>query len=490
MAEQVANNAVSALAAGISNSATTLTVTTGHGSKFPSTGNFRLGIGTEILKATARSGDVITVVRGQESTTAASHALGDEVRQVLTKAGLAQLILDAVTESGLNIQDYGAVGDGSTNDYAAIQAAYDAAGTAGASGRNAKVIIPAGKLFCSQSQINSKNLTMTQLDGDLKCTASSVLADAFFLVQNGASQVKDGGIRGSGRIYGNAKCTWALRVNSARGGRFRDFVVGDGTLGGVIVSDTNAIDTDSLKFDGVTQRCDPSLFTGGGGDARDLPLYGFKLDGTAGRVTDSTLVNCNQIGGLRAESSAGANDGGIAYELLNAERLHLEDNMFASHVLYDNGTSSLGPTYAYKIRSDSTIYTQKSRGQHTITNPYTEVAPQTGVSPMNSSWHFWNVHISTGADWLCEWNEISGAKMGVSGSHAVRLETVVGTGTAGVDFLKYLAPKNNLGSLANGIILGVRSDNCLIQVNIPAEVAYVDDNGGAGTNNNVVALVP
>jgi len=58
---------------------TTLTVSTGQGSKFASasTNNPIVVLyGAEVEYVTARSGDVLTVLRGQEGTTAASHAAG------------------------------------------------------------------------------------------------------------------------------------------------------------------------------------------------------------------------------------------------------------------------------------------------------------------------------------------------------------------------------------------------------------------------------
>ena len=96
------NNAVSTLAAGISNSATTLTVASGHGGKFPElyAGDwFLLTLYTktgvtesnwEIVKCTARSTDSLTIVRAQEGTTAQTWATGTPVELRFT-AGSAQL---------------------------------------------------------------------------------------------------------------------------------------------------------------------------------------------------------------------------------------------------------------------------------------------------------------------------------------------------------------------------------------------------------------
>jgi hypothetical protein len=82
-----ADNANTALAAGISSSATTIIVTTGTGGLFPNptTGQFftltlndqLTGNVYEICYCTARTGDSLTVLRGQEGTTAVAWLLGD-----------------------------------------------------------------------------------------------------------------------------------------------------------------------------------------------------------------------------------------------------------------------------------------------------------------------------------------------------------------------------------------------------------------------------
>jgi hypothetical protein len=84
--EQFKNNAVDELDGSIDASQTTLDVL--DGSVFPATGNFRLVIEDEILICTARSTDTLTVIRGQEGTTGASHASGTAVAHILTADGL------------------------------------------------------------------------------------------------------------------------------------------------------------------------------------------------------------------------------------------------------------------------------------------------------------------------------------------------------------------------------------------------------------------
>lgn len=78
MAVQLKNNATSLIPAALSSTATTLTITTGDGAKFPtlSTGDyFQLTItdvagNYEIVKVTARADDTMTIVRAQSGTLA------------------------------------------------------------------------------------------------------------------------------------------------------------------------------------------------------------------------------------------------------------------------------------------------------------------------------------------------------------------------------------------------------------------------------------
>ena len=94
------NNAATTLVSGISNSATSLTVTTGAGALFPNpTGSqyfyctLANTAGTvEIIKVTARSGDTFsTISRGQDGTSAVAWNAGDKVELRLVNADLTNL---------------------------------------------------------------------------------------------------------------------------------------------------------------------------------------------------------------------------------------------------------------------------------------------------------------------------------------------------------------------------------------------------------------
>ena len=94
------NFAHSQLASGINSSTTTIVLESGHGARFPAiTGSdfFYLTLENaeltrEIVKVTARSTDTLTVVRGQDNTTAASWSAGDTVALRLNAAAISFMI--------------------------------------------------------------------------------------------------------------------------------------------------------------------------------------------------------------------------------------------------------------------------------------------------------------------------------------------------------------------------------------------------------------
>ncbi len=99
------NNASTTLATNLSSTATTLTVAAGAGALFPSPTSgqaFTLTLidaatqtKTEVMICTAVSGDTLTVVRGQEGTTAQTWLAGDYAKNLLT-AGTAQAFAQSI----------------------------------------------------------------------------------------------------------------------------------------------------------------------------------------------------------------------------------------------------------------------------------------------------------------------------------------------------------------------------------------------------------
>lgn len=100
MAELFTNNAYSTLASGITDSATSITVATGEGARFPSPSGGDHFYATlidasnnlEIVKCTARSGDTLTVTRAQQSTTNRAYSSGDRIELRITASFLNDVL--------------------------------------------------------------------------------------------------------------------------------------------------------------------------------------------------------------------------------------------------------------------------------------------------------------------------------------------------------------------------------------------------------------
>jgi len=97
--KEVANNAAGYLNSAIDDDDTSLTLESGQGSTFPATGPFWVTVfsqdpadGCEVIEVGGRTGDVLTsLVRGQQSTVAASWSTGSAVQLLLTAQHLEDL---------------------------------------------------------------------------------------------------------------------------------------------------------------------------------------------------------------------------------------------------------------------------------------------------------------------------------------------------------------------------------------------------------------
>lgn len=100
MGAKVNNNAFGTLAVGISDSDTAITLQAGQGSRFPTIASGEYFYATlinvsnqlEIIKVTARVGDVLTVVRAQDGSTATSYVVGDRVEMRFVAALLNEKV--------------------------------------------------------------------------------------------------------------------------------------------------------------------------------------------------------------------------------------------------------------------------------------------------------------------------------------------------------------------------------------------------------------
>lgn len=100
MPAKFTNNAFGTLASSITNSATTITLTSGNGARFPSLAAGEFFYATlidssnnlEIVKVTARATDALTVTRAQDSTTARAYSAGDRIELRPVAAALTNMV--------------------------------------------------------------------------------------------------------------------------------------------------------------------------------------------------------------------------------------------------------------------------------------------------------------------------------------------------------------------------------------------------------------
>ncbi len=204
MGLKVTNNAFGTLNAGINSSATTIVLTAGQGARFPtlSAGDYFYATlidtsnNLEIVKVTARSTDTMTVVRGQDSTTARSYSTNDRFELRPTAALFNELATtaegalpksggvmasggriqfqnsDGHTMYGIRATRYGysssyrslQIGDGSGSDN--ISLGVDVSAIAGGSftGNGDDIVVPNGVMFSMPNSGNTDFLTPLRFD--------------------------------------------------------------------------------------------------------------------------------------------------------------------------------------------------------------------------------------------------------------------------------------------------------------------------------------
>ncbi len=109
MAETYTTLGESAVASAYTSGGTSLVVASG--ASFPAAGNFRVRADNEIFKVTARSGGTLTVAGAQEGTSAANHAFGAAVTEVLTAEALDAIRSDMSSTGLLSAIPTGSNGD-------------------------------------------------------------------------------------------------------------------------------------------------------------------------------------------------------------------------------------------------------------------------------------------------------------------------------------------------------------------------------------------
>ena len=199
MSVKFSNNGHSTLAASLASNATSITVASGHGARFPSLSSGEYFYATlidasnnlEIVKCTARSSDVLTVTRAQEGTTARAFAIGDRIELRVTAQGLVDatnidnIVPDQSSHSGKFLTT-----DGTNVSFAtAITGAADFPSTSVLQVKSATFSGTQTGAFGSFTDVTNLSVTITPtsssskflLLGGLHCTVYTLTAQFRFL---------------------------------------------------------------------------------------------------------------------------------------------------------------------------------------------------------------------------------------------------------------------------------------------------------------------
>lgn len=187
------------------------------------------GADREVVYVTARpSGTTLTITRGRDGTTGQAHAVGSVVEHMAIAADLNELS-NHMAYDGFNVRDFGATGNGSTDDAAAIQAALDLASSTYA---GSTLYFPAGTYKVS-SELEIKG-------------AVKIVMDEGCTVIRGVSTMQ--------YVFKNFNASYAPTLYAGRG----NITVTGGTVDGNAAAFTTTVTAfiiahaDTVTFDGVT----------------------------------------------------------------------------------------------------------------------------------------------------------------------------------------------------------------------------------------------
>lgn len=157
---QYANNPATTLSGSVTAGATSISVTSA--ADFPTYAKFTIIVDSEIMLVTGVAGAVWTVERGYDDTVATSHTNNAPVTNILT-------VKSFLNAQHVDVRAFGVVGDGVTDDAAALQSAVDAASA------NAKLFIPQGMTLLLGSTVTiSRSLHIVGHGATLKAGADGL----------------------------------------------------------------------------------------------------------------------------------------------------------------------------------------------------------------------------------------------------------------------------------------------------------------------------
>jgi len=271
--------------------------------------------------------------------------------------------------------DYGAVGDGATDDTTAIQAAIDDADGSGGGNGGVVYLPPGDYLVTSELTVSEENIIITgsQMQAT-RITANFGSAAPVIHVNGTSSDARKRVIISDLEIIGDdTNTTYAIRASHiVRYCRIENVFVNKGTSAGMYLSDADAVVLDGCGFGGGNQpygaRVDGNAVSlrdcyainGADGDND----YGFRLDDPdAARVVGCVAENVGNGIEVRGNSIGGVHISGWSSESLTAstpKHIHVgaDTNQTTTGVHISGQLSAAGAGYGlYVDNADGVIVT-------------------------------------------------------------------------------------------------------------------------------------
>lgn len=321
---QFANNPATTLSGPITAGATSISVTSA--ADFPAQGKFTIIVDSEIMLVTGVSGTTFTVERGAEETTAATHTNNSAVTAILTKGSF----LDA---HHVDARNYGATGDGSTNDTTSLKAALAAA-------VGGIVYVPVGTFVVDDSLTIPANTILRGAGEATVLSFTSSAAEACLLPSSGSGveslYVKDARATPPAATVGiNLNSVNNVSIRGVRISGFLGNGISASGSANCVIADCRVHDIgDSASIDGdgiLLSVCE--MFRIIGCDVQSSGKHGINLAGTSTSDTtrDVTVVGCvcNDNG-----------DSGINVQL--ADRITMTGNVCDSNGINGGSTGGQG----------------------------------------------------------------------------------------------------------------------------------------------------
>jgi len=355
--------------------------------------------------------------------------------------GVADPGVGNIIEAALDPDNFGAVpgsGFAATNDpvFASVSATAKVASDAG---RTAEIVVKQGKLYEFSTPWQFDDRTHLQRDGDLRYLGAQDRTKAALVFRKGTgaqvtNQAQGGGMSGYGRLFCCRRVGWGVKVDGWRNGEWQQGEIVDPCDHAILVCCTGnafTVSTDANVWRKIRLAVDankvgwPTGF-GIGGDTDAVDQYdqrprgfikvtnstetynGQQLSSGLSVISDSHVEYCWCAGGLRPESSPGADDGARAVDQTDASRFEYLGCEWYSHFERPiaGGPPSVMWNVGYLFRSRD-----ENCSRNRVIDPYVESTTQSPNTP-HANWEFDFIRLAltaTGANLrMVEFNQIMG----------------------------------------------------------------------------------